>query len=502
MADMATASLLGRNTAGAGDPEVLSATTARSLLNVEDGATANSTDATLLDRANHTGTQSAATISDFDTEVSNNIDVAANTAKVSYTDSAAVALNTAKVSYTDSAAVALNTAKVTYPSADSTKLAGIEALADVTDSANVVTAIGGATLTDAGTPAPTDQILIKDAGTGALQTADFSEFGGGGDVATDAIWDAKGDLAGGTGADAAARLPLGATNQVLTADSAEVTGMKWTTIAGGSPVDASETVSGVVQIPTDLEVVNATTTGSTGAELPILVTQAALLAGYTTQPSLFTVLRGKLKTAAFPDASLLTSYGYLRLTQPAGDLAATDYSFVFTGGSYNPNIGQNIYNFNWNAKYIQFSVLHTFNTITSTAHSIYWDFGSHYSVADGSTQLTRKGIGFRLGIVGGVKTLYGTSRGTAYNEVDLGVLSTSNILQLLARKVGDTIEWWLNGNLAGSINSTTNPTHVPSGTSSNYQHKYRCGIHMDEAVVGGTQSLHYLSEPIITVLPV
>lgn len=33
-----------------------------------------------LSRANHTGTQTAATISDFDTEVSNNTDVAANTA--------------------------------------------------------------------------------------------------------------------------------------------------------------------------------------------------------------------------------------------------------------------------------------------------------------------------------------------------------------------------------------------------------------------------------------
>ena len=35
------------------------------------------------DRTNHTGTQTASTISDFDTEVSNNTDVAANTAKVS-----------------------------------------------------------------------------------------------------------------------------------------------------------------------------------------------------------------------------------------------------------------------------------------------------------------------------------------------------------------------------------------------------------------------------------
>jgi len=50
-----------------------------STLNVADGATANSSDATLLARANHTGTQTASTISDFDAEVSNNTDVDANT---------------------------------------------------------------------------------------------------------------------------------------------------------------------------------------------------------------------------------------------------------------------------------------------------------------------------------------------------------------------------------------------------------------------------------------
>ena len=38
-------------------------------------------DATLLARANHTGTQAASTISDFDTEVGNNTAVTANTAK-------------------------------------------------------------------------------------------------------------------------------------------------------------------------------------------------------------------------------------------------------------------------------------------------------------------------------------------------------------------------------------------------------------------------------------
>ena len=47
------------------------------------GATVNSADATLLGRANHTGTQAASTISDFDTEVANNSAVEANTAKTS-----------------------------------------------------------------------------------------------------------------------------------------------------------------------------------------------------------------------------------------------------------------------------------------------------------------------------------------------------------------------------------------------------------------------------------
>jgi hypothetical protein len=48
------------------------------------------------------------------------------------------------------------------------------------------------------------------------------------------IIDAKGDLVGGTGADTFARLAVGANNTVLTADSAEATGLKWATPASGS----------------------------------------------------------------------------------------------------------------------------------------------------------------------------------------------------------------------------------------------------------------------------
>ena len=75
--------LLGNDNGAGVDAQELTAAEARTLLNVADGATANDSDANLKNRANHTGTQTASTISDFDTEVANNSAVVANTAKVS-----------------------------------------------------------------------------------------------------------------------------------------------------------------------------------------------------------------------------------------------------------------------------------------------------------------------------------------------------------------------------------------------------------------------------------
>lgn len=52
---------------------------------------------------------------------------------------------------------------------------------------------------------------------------------GGQAVASDTIWDAKGDLAVGTGPDAADNLPVGTNGQILQADSGETLGIKWAT---------------------------------------------------------------------------------------------------------------------------------------------------------------------------------------------------------------------------------------------------------------------------------
>ena len=65
--------------------------------------------------------------------------------------------------------------------------------------------------------------------------------------------DAKGDLIIGTGADTFSRLALGTNNYVLTADSAEATGVKWAAAAsGGYTLIASGTLSGTSQSTTSI----------------------------------------------------------------------------------------------------------------------------------------------------------------------------------------------------------------------------------------------------------
>jgi hypothetical protein len=125
--------------------KVYTATEKTKLSGIATGATANSADATLLARANHTGTQTASTISDFDTEVANN------------------------------SAVVANTAKISFDSASSTKLGTIETNADVTDAVNVGSSIHGATAKT--TPVDADTVpLIDSAASNVLKKVTWANI--------------------------------------------------------------------------------------------------------------------------------------------------------------------------------------------------------------------------------------------------------------------------------------------------------------------------------------
>lgn len=87
---------------------------------------------------------------------------------------------------------------------------------------------------------------------------------GGGSVATDTIWDAKGDLAVGTGANTASRLAVGTNGQILVADSAEATGVKWANASGGGDMLAA--TYDPANIAEQLVGLTATQTFSTGVK--------------------------------------------------------------------------------------------------------------------------------------------------------------------------------------------------------------------------------------------
>lgn len=79
----------------------------------------------------------------------------------------------------------------------------------------------------------TDQVLAKNSNT----DLDFKWVAqDDSNAIQNAIVDAKGDLISATAADTPARLAVGANGTVLTADSAETTGLKWVTPAGGGKV--------------------------------------------------------------------------------------------------------------------------------------------------------------------------------------------------------------------------------------------------------------------------
>ena len=87
--------------------------------------------------------------------------------------------------------------------------------------------------------------------------------------------DAKGDLVAGTGADAFARLGVGANGTVLTADSAEATGLKWAAAGGGGKVLQVVYASSTTQ--TSISSTSYTDTGLSGSITPSAATSKVLV---------------------------------------------------------------------------------------------------------------------------------------------------------------------------------------------------------------------------------
>jgi hypothetical protein len=94
------------------------------------------------------------------------------------------------------------------------------------------------------------------------------------------IVDAKGDLIAATAADTVSRLGVGANGTVLTADSAEATGLKWATPSGGGKVlqvvsntySTATTVASTTYADTGLSA--TITPSSTSSKILVLVTQS------------------------------------------------------------------------------------------------------------------------------------------------------------------------------------------------------------------------------------
>ena len=87
--------------------------------------------------------------------------------------------------------------------------------------------------------------------------------------------DAKGDLVVGTGADAFSRLAVGTNGQVLTADSAEATGLKFATPAGGGKV--LQVVNATTTTAVNITTTTQTDTGLTATITPTLNTSKILV---------------------------------------------------------------------------------------------------------------------------------------------------------------------------------------------------------------------------------
>jgi hypothetical protein len=145
--------------------------------------------------------------------------------------------------------------------------------------------------------------------------------------------DAKGDLVVGTGADTFSRLAVGTNNYVLTADSAEATGLKWAAAAGGGGkvlqvVSASTTTKTTITSTSYTDITNLTATITPSAatsKILVLITANALTTGTSTTfvASSAQIVRGA--TAIMIQQSVQSSDGASATDLTNGNMVALTY---------------------------------------------------------------------------------------------------------------------------------------------------------------------------------
>jgi hypothetical protein len=144
----------------------------------------------------------------------------------------------------------------------------------------------------------TGQVLAKASGT----DLDFSWVAqDDSNAIQNAIVDAKGDLIAATAADTPARLAVGTNGYVLTADSAESTGLKWAAASAGKilqVVQGTTTTSTTITTSTMTDTTitaSITPTSSTSKILVIVDAQAYIYRGSTSTFNGWALLRGTTK---------------------------------------------------------------------------------------------------------------------------------------------------------------------------------------------------------------
>jgi hypothetical protein len=162
----------------------------------------------------------------------------------------------------------------------------------------------------------------------------------GGSVATDTIWDAKGDLAVGTGADTAVRVPVGTNGQVLVADSAETAGVKWAAAGAGDALTSGTLAQFAATTSAQLAGVISDETGSGTLVFNTSPTFVTPTLGAASATSIST--NGSLTTMS--SSSFTASSGYASIYGFTGAANSLTSGGVFNGTTTNNSFTGNLIN--------------------------------------------------------------------------------------------------------------------------------------------------------------